>query len=81
MIEPNLPTVETPLADVTEISLAELFAKDPLKLTDQDLTRIVNHMRASRSQWLEQEEGKKKAPKQDKTASTSVDISQLEIEI
>ena len=81
MIEPNLPTVETPLADVNENSLAELFAKDPLKLTDQDLTRIVNQMRASRSQWLEQEEGKKKAPKQDKTASKSVDISQLEIEI
>lgn len=41
----------TPLAEASPESLQELFDKDPLKLTDPDIERIVAEHRAARAKW------------------------------
>lgn len=52
----------TPLAEASPESLQELLDKDPLKLTDSDIERVVTSLREARSKW-EQSEKKGRAPK------------------
>jgi hypothetical protein len=40
-------------------SLAELFARDPLELTDTDVDSIVATMRAQRHRWANEEKAAK----------------------
>lgn len=51
----------TPLAEASPESLAELFAKDPLSLTDSDIERIVTSLREARAKWESAPKGR--APK------------------
>lgn len=44
---PDIP--ETPASDET---VAELMARDPLKLSDQDLTKIIDNLRAKRVRFV-----------------------------
>lgn len=54
----------SPLAEATPDSLDELFRRDPLGLSDQDLDRIVAELRSRRAIWAKAEaEGKTKAPR------------------
>ena len=51
-----------PLAEASSESLQELFDKDPLQLTDNDIHRIVAELREQRDRWIKAEaKGKKKA--------------------
>ena len=43
------------LAEATVDSLADLFSKDPEKFTEQDMTRLVENLRAQRARWQVQE--------------------------
>lgn len=59
--------VTSPLAEASEASLAELFARDPLDLTEQDLSRMVEEFRRMRAKWQADEAlgvkpGKRSAP-------------------
>jgi len=54
----DLPT--SPLAQAKPESLAELFERDPLTLTDPDIERIVQELRSARDRWIIQEKKGKK---------------------
>jgi predicted DNA-binding transcriptional regulator YafY len=41
----------SPLAEASPESLQELFDKDPLQLTSDDIERIVTELRAQRERW------------------------------
>jgi len=53
----DLPVTQSPfpLDQASPESLDELFSRDPLQLSDQDLDRIVAHLRAQRNQWKQEE--------------------------
>jgi len=48
-----------PLKEASPESISELFDKDPLKLTEQDLTTIVSRLRADRVQWKKDDQAKR----------------------
>lgn len=52
----------SPLAEANPASLQELFDLDPLRLTDNDLDRIVLALRAQRAKWEASEKTKKGKP-------------------
>lgn len=62
---------ESPLAEANPESLQELFDKDPLKLTDEDIDRIVAEERSMREKWKLVEK-KGKAPKAQVVANISL---------
>lgn len=47
--------LKSPLHSAAPESLDELFSRDPLELTDQNLDQIVSHLRAQRHQWAQEE--------------------------
>lgn len=49
-------------------AISELMATDPLNLTDQDITKLVNYMRQSRKNFLTKEMAPKKVPKPRRTS-------------
>jgi hypothetical protein len=52
----------SPLVTASPESLAELFERDPLTLTDGDIERIVTELRSAREKWLiVEKKGKKVA--------------------
>jgi len=57
---------ENPLAEFSDHQdLSELFARDPLSLTDQELSAIVREMRQHRQRWMQNEKkAQKKGTKQ-----------------
>lgn len=59
-------TEANPLAEANPESLQEIFDKDPLQLTDDDIERIVAEERSMREKWkLAERAGstRQKAPK------------------
>lgn len=42
---------ESPLSEPDPRSLDDLFAADPLSLTDEDIDRIVDELRTKRALW------------------------------
>lgn len=62
---------ESPLAEASPESLQELFDKDPLQLTDEDIDRIVAEERSMREKWKLVEK-KGKAPKAQVVANISL---------
>jgi hypothetical protein len=63
---------ESPLAAASPSSLAELFERDPLNLTDGDIERIVQELRSAREKWIiAEKKGKKVA------ASGTLSLSDL----
>lgn len=54
----------SPLSEVKEDSLNDLFMKDPLNLSEADIERVVTELRRKREQWQAAEaSGAKRAPK------------------
>lgn len=52
------------LSEATSDSLSELMSRNPLEMTDSDITRIVEEFRAIRKRWAIAElAGKKSLPK------------------
>ena len=52
------PVESSPLDEAKPESLEDLFNKDPLKLTEQDLVRTVEYFRAARQTFLKQDAAK-----------------------
>lgn len=65
----------SPLSEASPESLQELFDKDPLKLTDPDIERVVTELRAQRGRW-EISQKTRKAPKAE-TISTAASLEDL----
>lgn len=61
---PTPSEVPSPLAEAVPESLDELFSRDPLKLQDSDLDKIIANLRAARQRWITAEaSGAKSAPR------------------
>ena len=76
----------SPLAIVDPEELDRLFAKPPLDLTDEELTKMVGHYRAQRAKWVA-EENAPKAPKAARpkagtpeAAKTKAELANLSLE-
>ena len=73
-----------PLAGVNPASLDELFSRDPLDLSDQEIEVITTELRRMRTKWMEAEaQGKTRGPVKAKAkllpAPPGLDLSDLEI--
>lgn len=69
---------------VNPASLEELFARDPEKLSDQDIAMICTELRAKRLQWANEESTAKtqeRRPRATKGAKLKVDLKQLTIKL
>lgn len=55
----NVNQEENPIAEADKESVDRLFNKDPQFLTQEDLAKIVERLRANRGTWLKKE---KKGP-------------------
>ena len=67
----------SPLKEVEKGSLAELFQRDPLKLSSNDVQRICQELRSKRSQWA-LDEAKNRVKKEAKKESLSqIDMDDL----
>lgn len=64
-------------------NLDELFSKDPLELTNDEVETIVKVLRSKRLLWAVQEKEKQDKPKKEKKAKPqgTLDLGELEIEI
>lgn len=63
-------TKNKPLAKVkSKETIAELFAMDPLKLTDDDLGRMAEAMREGQAAWAKEEKQAKLAGRKPKISS------------
>ena len=74
----------SPLSEVATSSLNELFARDPMLLSEQEVDQIVEALRAQRSKWAQEEAlgGPVKAGKKANQAITAqLDLKDLDIEI
>jgi len=66
--------MSTPLSEPTLSSLDELFSRDPLSLSDQDIDAIVSALRKQRGQFALSEKGEAKKP-------TNLSLSDLNIKL
>lgn len=55
MSDPASPVLPSPLELPSPARLDELFAKDPLTISDDDLRGMVSHYRAQRALWKQSE--------------------------
>lgn len=70
MADPTTPAALSPLAEAVPESLDELFSRDPLSLTQQDLDKIIANLREARARWAAAEaSGAKSAPRSAKAAA------------
>lgn len=64
--------------------ISDLFARDPLQLTNQDLTKIITHFRASRAAFMStgaraKADAGPKEPKAKKEKMTGLSLDDLDI--
>jgi len=72
--------MESPLIEADAESIDELFDKDPLKLSDQNVDSIVQEMRASRTNWMAEEQASKTKGKS-KKIDLSVGLDDLQLDL
>ncbi len=75
---PNLPS---PLDEATPDSIEDIFNKDPLKLTEQDLVATVEYFRRARETFLKQDAAKVPRSAKGKGASTGVPKQALDAKL
>jgi hypothetical protein len=46
---------DQPLTEASGDTIADLFARDPLDLTDAEVDRIIDELRKKRVEWFEEE--------------------------
>ena len=72
---------QTPLKEADPKSLEDLFDKDPLNLTDADITKIVAELRLNRAAWAAEEAVKatkpKRAAKAPKASASKLSLDDL----
>lgn len=62
---------ENPLSDFSDHQdLSELFQRDPLELSDQDLEAIIHEMREHRKRWMQEENKSKQQGRRHNHAKT-----------
>ncbi len=66
------------LAKISPASLDELFSRDPLQLSDQDIDTIVGKLREQRLDWVAKE-AQGKAPRA-KTAKAGPDVKSMTLD-
>ncbi len=71
---------KSPLAEAEPDSLDELYYKDPLDLTDSDLDKIVEDLRAKRALFVREDkeakvQGRRRRPKTYKNAPKQGELS------
>lgn len=76
------PAEDSPLNEALPESLEELFSRDPLDLSDQDLDVMIAAYRAKRGVWLKAEveakaKPKGRGPKVQVVAPKNLDLSSL----
>ena len=79
-----VPLPQSPLSEADPASLNELFARDPLSLSNQEIDQITTALRAQRAKWAQEEAavGPKKAGKVANQAVTAkLDLKDLEIDL
>lgn len=64
---------KSPLSEVESDSLGELFARDPLGLSDRDIERICIELRAQRARWQQDEVKAKNKPKKAELSQAQLD--------
>ena len=62
MSQPTAPQV-SPLTEADPTSLSELFARDPLELSQRDLEVIVTELRAQRARYVAAQAAGQKPPR------------------
>ena len=75
---------ENPLTEVDPLSISELFARDPLDLTQTDLEKMVEYYRINRAKWATEEssavkEGRRARPKKAKVTLGDVKLDDLDL--
>ena len=68
MTSPSDPTTSQ-LAEASQEALGELFARDPLQLSEQNIDTIVFSLRKERERWAKDEASGTKGAKAHKTPS------------
>lgn len=63
------------------LSLDELFSRDPLKLTNEDIDLIVQAWSAARERWTTEEKVAKASGRKPKLGVGQVNLGDLELEI
>lgn len=69
------------LSEARPSSLSELFARDPLTLTDEEVDRIVAEMRDARERWYKEETEAKAKGRRANPAAANIKLDELDIEI
>ena len=69
----------SPLMEVGKESLSELFQRDPLDLSEQDLKKIVETLRGQRKLW-QQTQDAPKAPRAKRDVGTKPSLSSAEMD-
>ena len=72
--EPN------PLTEAKPTSIDELFSRDPLSLTDDDVALIVDQLRAHRRLWAAEEKSSKKSGKRTNSVGIAKAAKNLKLE-
>lgn len=72
---------DNPISEVNPLSLAEIMALDPLKLTKQDRAAIVTELRRARASWeIAESKGKRVAPtKEPKKIFSLEDLGEIKL--
>lgn len=76
----EIQPTESVLNEASPESLSDLFDRDPLSLTDDNVARIVAELRLQRARWATSEEAKKSAPRVAKAAPKIKAEASLSIE-
>ena len=65
--------LENPIKVASFESIDELFSKDPMFMTEEDLGAIVKKLREGRSRWLQSQALKARAPAKKKLTAEEAD--------
>ncbi len=72
----------SPLEEASPLSLEDIFNKDPLSLTDQDLDRTIAYFRDARETFLKEEETKVRKKATGRVAhSAATKVSDLKLDL
>jgi len=69
-METSLTATTLPLASAEPESIEELFSRDPLELSAQDIDKIIAHFRLHRKLWSQEEASAKSQGRTAKAAAT-----------
>lgn len=69
--------LQSPLNEVEKNSLAELFARDPEKLTKEDLGAICVELRAQRAKWQVEDTNKQRGVKTPKATLSQAEMDSI----